>query len=284
MRVEYTLIPKQEATVKNTEMSKYKFEIDKAEVIITTNENKIKELKIAFSDISYDVSPWGEREKIILREKELRYNAYSICSYISNRILTESHVDAFDCNEFMDNNAPGIYPEDQQEKEDIARYKTTHSHIFRIVYSIENFTNLDNFDKGYQYENAYAAYADGLRANSIFTRYVQYYKAIEALVGDKGIDNEVSKITEAINPKFDKARFKELRELRNRCEHPYVNHAKGHLSSSDIRHIKEVEDNMNDLVTIAKILFDHFSDDSEDKSVKETAKIKTAKKTNLEEN
>jgi hypothetical protein len=256
MRVEYTLIPKQEATVKDTEVSQYVYKIDQAEVTISVNENKIKKLIIAFCDIGYDISKWGEQTKIILREKELHYSAYSICAYISNRILTESNVDAFDCNEFIDNNAPEIYPENQQEKEDTARYKTVNSHIFRIVQSIENCTDLDKFGEGYQYEKAYTAYADGLRANSIFTRYVQTYKAIEAIVGDKEIDDKVSKITETQNPKLDKYRFGELRLLRNRCEHPHQ--SKGHMSSSDIQHIKELEKNLPDLIQIVKILFDHY--------------------------
>jgi len=255
MRIEYTLIPKQDATVKDTEVSQYVFKIDQAEVTVSINENKIKELKISFCNIGYDVSKWGEQTKIILREKELHYNAYSICSYISNRILTESNVDAFDCNEFIDNNAPEIYPENEQE-EDTSLYKTTHSHIFRIVQSIENFADLDNFGVGYQYAKAYTAYADGLRANNIFTRYVQTYKAIEAIVGDKRIDDKVSDITKTVNPKLDKARFGELRLLRNRCEHP--NQSKGHLSSSDIKDIKEVEKNLPDLVQIVRIMFKNF--------------------------
>ena len=256
MRVEYTLTPKKEATVKDTEASQYLYKIDQTEVTIFVNESKIKKLKIAFPGIGYDVSQWGEQTKIILHEKELHYNAYNICSYISNRILTESGVDAFDCNEFIDNDAPEIYPENQQEKEDTVRYKTVHSRIFRIVQSIENFADLDKFGEGYQYEKAYTAYADGLRANSIFTRYVQYYKAIEDMAGDKEIDEKVSSITKIKNPKFDKSRFGELRLLRNRCEHPHQ--SKGHLSSSDIQHIKEVEKNLPDLAQIAKILFKHF--------------------------
>lgn len=270
MRVEYTLVPKQDATVKDTDVSQYLFKIDQAEVIIAVNEKKIKELKIAFCNIGYDVSKWGEQTKIILHEKELHFNAYSICSYISNRILTESNVDAFDCNELIDNNAPEIYPENQQEKEDTARYKPINSHIFRFVSSIEHFADLDKFGEGYQYEQAYTAYADGIRANSIFTRYVQTYKAIEAIVGDKEIDDKVSQITETKNPKFDKSRFKELRDLRRRCVHPYVKHSKGHLYSSDIQHIKELEQNLPDLEQIVKILLNHFIEQAHNKAKRKT--------------
>ena len=259
MRVEYTLIPKQEATVKDTIVSPYVFQIDDAEVTIEINEHKINKLKIAFCGIGYDLSLLGKQTKIVLHEKELRYSAYKLCSYISNRIFTESGTDAFDCNEFIDNDAPEIYPENEKEQEDISCADIFRSHIFRFVQSIENFVDLEEWhSEGYKYEKAYTAYADGLRANSVFTRYVQYYKAIEAIVGDKGIDDKVSNITESKNPKFDKSRFGELRVLRNRCEHPHQ--SKGHLSSSDIQHIKEVEENLPDLVQITKILLDHIKD------------------------
>ena len=267
MRVEYTLIPKQEATVKDTEVSQYMYKIDQAEVTISVNGNRIKELKIAFCDIGYDVSLQRLVKTGSPRDEELHYNAYDICSYISNRILTESNVDAFDCNEFIDNNAPEIYPENQQEKEDTVLYKTTHSHIFHIVQSIENFADLDKFGEGYQYEKAYTAYADGLRANSVITRYVQFIKAIEALF--EGLSNKntlkgkVSEITKKKNPKFDADFFYQLKDIRDRCEHTHPHNNRTHISTSDVKSLKEVEQNLPDLTQIVKILFDHFKDQTE---------------------
>jgi len=262
MRVEYTLIPKQKATVKDTIVSPYVFQIDDAEVAIEINEHKINKLKIAFCDIGYDLSLLSKEAKIILHEKELRYNAYKICSYISNRIYTESGTDAFNCNELIDNDAPKIYPENKKEEEDTALYNTIQSHIFHFVYSIEQFTDLDRYTEGYQYEKAYTAYADGLRANSIFTRYVQTYKAVEVFFG-KNIQGEkltkkISEVVSQYDDKFSYDRINELKTLRNRCEHPHQ--AKGHLSSSDIRNIKEVEKNLPELTQVVKILFNHFKD------------------------
>ncbi len=263
MRIEYTLIPKQAATVKDTIISPYIFQIDDAEVTIEINEHKINKLKIAFCGIGYDLSSLGKQTKIILHEKELRYSAYKICSYISNRIYTESGTDAFDCNEFIDNDAPEIYPENLKEQEDTACSDIFRSHIFRFVQSIENFVDLEGWhSEGYKYEKAYTAYADGLRANSIFTRYVQTYKAIEVFFGKNIQGNEltrqISEVTSKYDDKLDYNRIDELRVLRNRCEHPHQ--SKGHLSSSDIRHIKEVEQSLPDLMMVAKTLLNHFKD------------------------
>ena len=260
MRVEYTLEPKQEATTKETIVSPYLCKMDDAEVSIEINECKIDKLKISFCDIGYDLSLDGPKNRIILHNREqLRYSAYNICSYISNRIFVESGTDVFDCRELIDSNAPEIYPETQKEKEDMARATIFKLQVFGIKSSITNIVDLQKFDNGYQYEKAYTAYADGLRSNSIFTQYVQYYKAIEAIVGDKKIDDKVSDITEPMNPKFNKSRFEELRRLRNRCEHP--RQSKGHLSSNNIQHIKEIEKNLPDLTQILKILFKNYGKD-----------------------
>lgn len=265
MRVEYILIPKQEATVRDTIVSPHVFKINKAEVTIEISTNKIDKLKISFSNIGYDLSPLGKQTKIILHEKELRYSAYNICSYISNRIYTESGTDAFDCNELIDNDAPEIYPENQKEQEDISCSDIFRSHIFHIVYSIENLVDLDGWhNEGYQYEKAYTAYAEGLRANSIITRYVQFIKAIEALfqgTSNKNVlKDKVSEITKKINSKFDADFFYELKDIRDRCEHTHPHSNRTHISTSDIKSLKEVEQNLPDLTRVVKILFDHFKE------------------------
>jgi len=266
MRVEYTLTPKQKATVRDTIISPYVFKIDQAEVTMEINKNKIDKLKISFHKIGYDLSPLGKQTKIILHKKELRYNAYKICSYISNRIYTESGTDAFDCNELIDNDTPEIYPENQSEQNDTSRFDIFRTQIFRFVSPIVNFVDFDGcYSEGYRYEKAYTAYAEGLRANSVITRYVQFYKAMEAILGDKMKDKDASDIAEKHNQKFNESRIAELRVLRNRCEHPHQ--AKGHISTSDIRDIKEVEQNLPDLAQVVRILFDHFKDQTEHKEI-----------------
>ncbi len=265
MRVEYTIIPKEKATIMGTVDSPYIFTIGDAKVTIEIVEDNIEKLKISFGGIGYTIHEFLDEKKIYLEKEELHYSAYKVCSYISNRIYTDSNIDAFDCTELIDKNSPEIYAENNEEKKDIDCCDIFRVEFFEIISKNVSTVDINSFDNGYKYEKAYTAYADGLRANSIITRYVQFYKTMEVFVNknhkaDK-FDNSISDIVAVFDDSLNSDRIKELRYLRNRCEHPHQN--KGHISSSDIQNIKEIEKNLPDLIKIARILFNHFKENKD---------------------
>jgi len=257
MKLEYLLKAKKEIIINEDSTS---FEIEGSEVFLEVNEEHIlSSVKIVFSEleIKFTISTGTEERKIDLYAyEEKRFLAYKILSYVSNRILYETHNDVFDVNEILKAD-PNIYPETAQESEIFKKYKTIHQSIFTFVQSIQQRISIENYQNAYELEKAYTAYADGIRANSVITRYVQFYKAMEALLGDKMKDKNASNIVEKHNQKFNESRIAELRILRNRCEHPHQ--PKGHISTSDIRDIQEVEQNLPDLAQVVKILFDYFT-------------------------
>ena len=263
MKLEYQLKAKKEIIVDEDTSS---FEIEGSEVFLEVNEEQIlSSVKIVFLELEIKFTKLIEEKRIDLYAyEEKRFLAYKILSYISNRILYETNNDVFDVNEILKAD-PNIYPETAKESEIFRKHKTIHQSIFTFLQSIQQRVSIENYQNEYGLEKVYTAYADGIRANSVITRYVQFYKAMEALLGDKMKDKDASGIVEKHNLKFNESRIAELRVLRNRCEHPHQ--AKGHISTSDIRDIKEVEQNLPDLTRVVKILFDHFKDQTEHKEI-----------------
>ena len=258
MRIAYTLKPQKEVLLKNDKHLQNIFEVDQAEIEIVSEQGIIKEFKIYFKKVDYHLNPLEGQSRIVLHIDEIHYILYTLCSYISNRLLAESNIDAIDCTSYFDNVNPEIFPETPEEQEDVRNAKLAQMTIFRMPYSISDYAGLVEFEQGYRYEKAYAAYADGKRANSVFTKYTQYWKAIDALLGEEEIYLEkLHERVYAYDDSIGSDDIDQLRKIRNRCEHPKPRNGLGHLSSSDIRHIKEVEENLNALQHIVEILFKH---------------------------
>ena len=258
MRLEYTLIPKKDVPVKDLTSGEQCITIDNSEVCITVDKNIVREVRFTFEKVDYRLMPFIKNEKRInFDQEQIKQKLYKLCSYISNRIYTESNIDAIDCSETK-NLTPKLVAETKQEEKDIKKHSVFNMTTFTIVQSIVGDVSLQQYATGYEYEKAFTAFADGQRVNNPITRYVQYWKSIEALFPNGKVKDKIlSEIVTRYGFNKTEEEITYLREVRNRCEHPNTYHPNGHLSTSDIRLTAEIEKNIQDIWRIAKIMINH---------------------------
>jgi len=264
LKVIFTLKAQEDILVANDPNINTKLKIENADVEIITKNRKLLELKIIFSDVSFDPSTFSER--VVINDiKNLKYTAYSICSHISNYICLERFLNAFDCQK--------IFDDDSIISIDPMGYEIFRFINFKIRSSILNEVLIDNdyIERSYKFQNFYAAFADGLRAKNITIKYLHYIRAIEALYVDgitvkrwnDKVGKRISEIASIVDRKYDESFIKELKHIRNRIEHPFPYNGEKHISTIDKKLIEDVEKKLTDLEKILEISRKHIIGDAE---------------------
>ena len=104
--------------------------------------------------------------------------------------------------------------------------------------------------------------ARGLRSRDPLERYEGFFKALEYFASTrKGddpstdrFDRQLSAVTTTVDAKFDQAKIKEYRELRNRIVHTRTTHPLGHIGPNDIEDIQVVRTELPEMERLVRAL------------------------------
>ena len=237
-------------------------------------EGYIAAIRLILSGITLQRGPTGS---IRTDTEEIKAKAYSAIGLIANNVFSQTGVDAFAPSKVIDgypydmgNNPDDISPEgadEQKEFERDGRWRLGGSRTLK-------WRILGEFDPSayaakVAHSPALANFADGLRAESPFVKYEQFYKVVEhffpdtakthggALEGPK-LDRAVSAHISGMDARFTEDKVRELREVRIRSvhAHPY-NTVGSHLSPQDIRDTRQVLERLPDLRDLARLLLEN---------------------------
>ncbi len=259
LKVIFTLKPNKDIPIADDSDLDVKTDIQNAAIEASIEDALLTEVKVVFSDIEYSPCDDKSGKFCIHNIHDLKYEAYHLCTYVSNYILADCGIDAFDCEKiFRDGSLISVEPNS------IGFWKIS---LFSQKASFERQFNLNSnlIRNAYKFEKFYTNYADGLRAKNLTTKYVQYIKAIEALgVAGNIFDNwnsesagkNLSDCLSQFDNKYTVDHIKELKDIRNRIEHPFPHNEeeRKHISSSDRKLLELVDRKLKDLSAIISIL------------------------------
>ena len=163
--------------------------------------------------------------------------------------------------------SPDVSPETTEEEQEFkrARGQTRSTSAKQAVALTEPF-NPSVYASHETHPDALASYADGLRAESPFLKYEQFYKVIEYFFegeqkGKREVDdNEVNAYVSNANPILAATigNFADLHDLRIRAIHmkPQAKRLKDktHLSPNSFQHIQEIVMALPKLQDLARLL------------------------------
>ena len=254
MRVEYNLELNTEINVEDHKGVSVQLNLEGAEVYLTIDDDTfLKNIKIVFSGLPIQ---WERDDLIHPYYPQTKISAYKIFSYVSNRILIQTALDAFDIQSVLNMDVEAT-PETEKE---IESYKKSRKRCFSSLtacYTIIGSANLTDYDDKYQYSEAFSNYADGLKTNNLVTKYEQFYKIIEAFFNETGssLDQMVSDYVCQFDSTFTPDHIESLRLLRNRCIHPQHRH--GHITSENIELLEEITRKVEKLKKLASLLLEN---------------------------
>jgi hypothetical protein len=187
---------------------------------------------------------------------EIKGKAFSVATYIANRFLCQTIVDAIDIEQIF-SGSPETILETPDEEQKFSCHQRELWNEVSLLYDIQGSFKPDNYSAEYIHSIAFSFYADGLRVMHPFVRYELFFKVIEYFFPFEGekFDARVSKYALRYDKRFDSCQIEELRNTRNRIMHPKAN--KGHLNPSDIDAVKEVRSYLDVLHDLVKILLEH---------------------------
>ncbi len=218
----------------------------------------------------------GASGSITTNTDEIKSKTFYAINLIANNVLFQTGVDAFAPSKVikgypndMGNYPSSIDPETDDEKKELNRdNRRTVGNSLPTSWRI-----LGKFDSSmYLARVAHSAglanYADGIRAESPFVKYEQFYKVIEhffpdpnrrhggALQGNE-LDRAVSAHMVRIDSRFTQSKVKKLREVRIRSmhAHPY-NTVGSHLSPQNMQDTQTLVQALPDLQDLARLLLE----------------------------
>ncbi len=254
MKLEYSLALKNKIVVEGYESDLVQLNIEDAEIYLEIDtDNLLKNVKVLFKGLPIK---WERNDLISPYYPEKRISAYKIYSYLANRILIQTSQDSFDLEKVLHMHG-NVSPETEEEIECFQKYRKRVFTDLQCSYSILGSVRFTDYEEKHHYSEAFSNFADGLKTNSLITRYEQFYKIIEAFFDGTGatLDGRVSDYVYQFDPEFTPDHLRNLRILRNRCIHPQ--HNQGHISSENIELLEEVNAKVSNLKKLVSLLLEN---------------------------
>lgn len=217
------------------------------------NDGHLLFLKLGISGVEPRLNSEGV---ITSTYPEIKEKAFRVATYIANRFLCQTIVDAIDIEKIF-SGSPETILETPDEEQKFSCHRREVWKETSLLFDILGSFKPDNYSAEYIHSIAFSFYADGLRVMHPFVRYEQFFKVIEYFFPfeNKRFDAEVSKYALQYDNRFHNGQIEALRTTRNRIVHPKAH--KGHLNSSDMVAVNEVRSSLDLLHDLVKILLEH---------------------------
>lgn len=249
------------------ENKQYTFDEINIEWDVDSNKN-LNYIKLIISGIPIEMLKelkQGNNEPTVLK---LKKRMFSVISYIANRILIQKGRDIVDLD-YLRIMPFNIYPETPDEEKYFPKgpIEPMPHLLIRTNIISKKLMLPDDLETGFKFSEAFANYADGLRALSTFLRYEQFYKGLAHFCEgrDKNFCTKIRNYVIQYDNSFTTDKIKELRDLRNRITHPKANH--GHLNPSDMISTREVESALPLLKKLVEIILKYAPQERIDEKI-----------------
>lgn len=217
------------------------------------NEGHLLFFKLGISGVEPRLNSEGA---ITSTYPEIKGKAFRVATYIANRFLCQTIVDAIDIEQIF-SGSPETILETPDEEQKFSRHRRELWKEVSLPFDIQGSFKPDNYSAEYIYDIAFSFYADGLRVMHPFVRYELFFKVIEYFFPfkNKKFNTKSSEYALQYDKRFDNHQIEVLKNTRNRIMHPKA--SKGHLNPSDIDAVSEVRSHLVLLHDLVKILLKH---------------------------
>lgn len=219
------------------------------------SDNKLRAILISFSGMRLKINKEGVIET---RYPELHEEVHRLGLYAANRLFLQTLVDALPFQDMFDG-TPSIDAETPEEESVLSTRRRIVEKAFKLNWNHVNDFNPSVYGDLFPNSEELANYCDGLRAQSSFLKFQQFFKVVEYFIPEEGqkFDKAVSLYAASLDPQFTEDEIRSLRHLRIRCIHPRPRSLQ-HVSSERLSGLADVEEKMETIMKLA-LLFLHNS-------------------------
>lgn len=239
-------------------------EIDEVRIDLTwdAESRQLTHVKLTISGVEIRRDPITK--SILSTYPELEAKAFSAASFVANVLRVETGHDGVDPFAVVGED-PTLHAETPEEEQVLASEPRTVRRSMGIQYNTRKLLAASEWQHWGQsvadkrVRKALTSYAEGIRVQSPFLRYEQFYKVVEHFYPNKQgkeLDSAVGRHLTALDPSLQEGVIRRLRELRNRIVHSEPS-AGPHLSPQHRDDIREVTAEIPQLQHVAQQLLLH---------------------------